>query len=80
MYTYKVFEEQCHNSKEIYSSYGVEIFCGGNKIKSVPDVFCKKELAERAVKLFMAEQPDMLHFDDVLESIMQDPEYMLGTN
>ena len=80
MFTYKIIEKRCRIDSTNYTAYGIEVYKNSDKIKAVHDVFIEKILAEKTVELFTREQPDMLHFDMILESILQDPEYMLGVN
>ena len=81
--TYTLIQEQIKD--EIlgeYTSYGLEVHDSKRKktILIVHDVFVEKEIAKRSAELFNREQPDIKHFDEILESIMMDPEDMLGIN
>ena len=76
MFTYAIFEEYCDNR----TTYGIEILCNGNKIRMVHDVFDERILAEKTVELLSSEQSEPIHFDSIIENILQDPEYMLGVN
>lgn len=81
--TYTLKEEQLF--EELlgeYTSYGIEVYDSKKKktILTVKDVFAEKEIAIRSVQLFNCKQPDMIHFYDILESIIADPEEMIGIN
>ena len=72
MVTYNFTKELCH-SDEIgeYDTFGINVFDGNKKIKTLHDVFLNEDDARRCVSLFNEEQLDVIHLEQIVDEYLQ---------
>ncbi len=54
----------------VYRSYGIFAFCHGKRVLHIPDVFCERHIADEFVNLCNAEQPELIHLEELIEDTL----------
>ncbi len=54
----------------IYRSYGIFVFLHRRLILHIPDVFCERDKADEFVRLCNAEQPELIHLEELIEDTL----------
>lgn len=71
--TYRIREDEIKDEEgNLHTVYGVEAWRKNELIRSVPDVFIDKNLADYYIGLFNSLDLRLCHLDDVIEDILQE--------
>ena len=71
MITYHIRPElHLHRHLGLYIAFGIRATCRGRLMFYVPDVFLKRHKAAAFATLCNREQPEWIHFRDILEDVI----------